>query len=389
MLKSKVGYSIEIDSFASGKEATTKAIEGCSAPKIGMLYSSCKYDEIELIKGAKSVAPDMPIIGCNSSGAIMVPDGIIANETGYSGMIVLDDPDLKVSVAASERGTDDPKEIGRKIAIEAVKKSGTMVRPSYFYMVCSPAEEEFYLKGIQDVIGRVPLFGGSCADDAVNGEWQIFCDDKVFADGCAVAFFYTDKRIVTEFTGAYNETDKRGIITKTNGNRVLAEIDGVPALTKYAEWMETTESELQGMNLLSATVLHPLGIKDPLGNLTVIRHPMVGNEDNTMNIGNNLKEGTAVCLMETTVDGLIDSTKVAMNDVKEKLDEKPGAYFLVHCGGRKLGIGDRMEEVYQKVKEEAGDTPFIMIFTFGEYGYNEHSANTCGGLMLSFTAFAE
>ena len=256
-------------------------------------------------------------------------------------------------------------------------------------MVCSPAEEEFYLKGIKDVIGRVPLFGGSCADDTVSGEWQMFCEDKVFSDGCAVAFFYTDKRIVTEFTGAYDETEKRGIITKTNGNRVLAEIDGVPALTKYAEWMNTTESELMGMNLLSATVLHPLGIKDPLGDLTVIRHPMVGNEDNTMNVGNNLKEGTAVCLMETTVDGLINSTKDTMVKVKEKLDEKAGAYFLVHCGGRKLGIGDRMEEVYERVKAEAGDTPFMMIFTFGEYGYNEHSANTCGGLMLSFTAFGE
>ena len=95
MLKSKVGYSTETDSFASGKETVAKAVEGCVAPKLGMLYASCKYDEIELMKGAKSVAPDMPIIGCNSSSAIMVPEGIIADETGYSGMIVFDDPDLK------------------------------------------------------------------------------------------------------------------------------------------------------------------------------------------------------------------------------------------------------------------------------------------------------
>ena len=29
------------------------------------------------------------------------------------------------------------------------------------------------------------------------------------------------------------------------------------------------------------------------------------------------------------------------------------------------------------------------IVAFGEYGYDEHSANMCGGLMLSFTAFGK
>ena len=49
--------------------------------------------------------------------------------------------------------------------------------------------------GIQDVIGRVPMFGGSAADDNVEGKWKIICNDKVFSDGVAVAFFYTDNEI--------------------------------------------------------------------------------------------------------------------------------------------------------------------------------------------------
>ena len=34
--------------------------------------------------------------------------------------------------------------------------------------------------GIQDVIGRVPMFGGSAADENVEGNWKIICNDKVF-----------------------------------------------------------------------------------------------------------------------------------------------------------------------------------------------------------------
>ena len=101
--------------------------------------------------------------------------------------------------------------------------------PAYFYMVASPAEEEEYIKGIEDVVGRVPIFGGSSADNTVEGKWSIFTNDKIFNDGAAIAFFYTDKEIANVFTGAYNETTNSGVITKVEGKRTLVEIDGVPA----------------------------------------------------------------------------------------------------------------------------------------------------------------
>jgi sulfatase maturation enzyme AslB (radical SAM superfamily) len=61
-------------------------------------------------------------------------------------------------------------------------------------------------------------------------------------------FFYTNKKIATEFTGAYNETETRGIITKISG-RTLLEIDSVPALKKYGEWRNIHPDNLKGLNL--------------------------------------------------------------------------------------------------------------------------------------------
>ena len=54
-----------------------------------------------------------------------------------------------------------------------------------------------------------------------------------------------------------------------------------------------------------------------------------------------------------------------------------------------MGIGDWIEEVHKQLVKEARGIPFITAFTFGEYCYDEHSANICGGLMLSFTAFGK
>ena len=38
------------------------------------------------------------------------------------------------------------------------------------------------------------------------------------------------------------------------------------------------------------------------------------------------------------------------------------------------------------MKAKTHNRPFIGTFTFGEYGFNDHSANSCGSLMLSFVS---
>ena len=172
-------------------------------------------------------------------------------------------------------------------------------------------------------------------------------------------------------------------------NRTLAEIDGVPAIKKYQEWTGASDEEVSGGNLLVRAITNPLGVKDRLGDLVAIRHPMNGNADGSMAIGNNLAENTAVILMESSVDGLIQSAGKTLKELKDKIGAPAGAYHLVHCGGRRAGIGDRIEEVAALLKKEAGDVPFITEFTFGEYGYEDDNNNTCGGLMLSFTAFGQ
>ena len=388
MLKSNVTWSTHKDSYTQGKEAAEKAVVDLMQTKVAFLYTSVDCDVCKVLEGAKSELGTAPIIGCTSSAGIIVPDGFISSENGFTGILALGDPDMEVGVASSERGKD-PRETGRKVAMEAMAKVGRTDAPSYFYMVASPAEEEFYIKGIEDVIGRVPVFGGSAADNTVEGKWSIYTNDKIFSDGVAVAFFYTDKEMKNVYTGEYHETTNSGVITKIKGNRTLVEIDGVPAIEKYAAWTGKKMEDLEGNNLLVSTITEPLGVKDRLGDLVAIRHPMFGNKDGSMNIGANLAVNTAVIQMEATVDELISSTGKTMKELNQEMNGEIGAYLLVHCGGRRLGIGDRIDEVTKLLKKQSKGVPFIAIFTFGEYGVKDHGANTTGGLMLSFTAFGK
>ena len=390
MFKAKVGTSTQSSALAAGKEATQKAAEGLEAIKLAYVYCSCDYDVQEVISGVKEVIPGVPCLGNTSFTGVITNEGYVGGNVPFVGVMVLSSEEMSVGVAALDRSTVDcPVAAGESLAKAAMKAAGRQTAPEYFYMAASPAEEEFYLKGISKVVGRIPFFGGSAADNTIEGKWSLYTDDACFADGCIAAFFYDAPAITNKYTGAYRETNDFGVITKIEGNRTLVEIDGVPATKKYQEWTGDSDEAVTGANLLATCIASPLGVKDRLGDLVAIRHPMNGNDDGSMAIGNNLAEKTCVIRMEATVDELIDSVPDTLKELIDKMPGKPLAFHLVHCGGRRAGIDARIGEVADALKAVAGDIPFIVEFTFGEYGYESDNNNTCGGLMLSFTGFSE
>ena len=109
----------------------------------------------------------------------------------------------------------------------------------------------------------------------------------------------------------------------------------------------------------------------------------------SMNIGANLSVGTAVVQMHMEPNEMVNANPVAIEKVNGLMRKEASSYFLVHCGGRRLGLAleGKEEDIYPAVKEVTGDKEFLMVFTFGEYGKSDHSANTVGGLSLSYTGF--
>lgn len=394
MLKSSVSHSINADHFLAGFESAKANVEKVNNPKISFLFTSCNNNIKQVVKGIKSIA-STPIIGCTSSGGIVVPEGVINSKDGFVGLMTLSDENLNIGIACHEAGKD-PRMIGRKVAIEAVQNAKSTRAPAYFYMVASPGEEEEYLMGIQDVIGRVPMFGGSAADEENTGDWKIICDEKIIDNGVAVAFFYTDSEIATSFNGCYNETKNIGIITSVEENRVLKEIDGISALRKYAHWINVSPLTLKGNDIIATSITKPLGIKNPQGNLILIKQPMYGDDmgtkttmDDTIRMGNKVLEGTAIIQLESTIEEMVKANSKVIENVKKQIYTEPAAYILINCANRKKAMESRLEDIYNDIIKETKNVPFIMPFTYGQYGYEEHSENSCGGLMMSYTIFGK
>ncbi len=385
-MKANVGSSILKDSFEAGVEIVRNSTKGLKIPKVGFLFTSTKYEQVEVLKGIKSVEPNLKVIGCTSSGAIMTPDGIISNDDGYAGMLVIEDNELIVGVASLPRG-NDPRLTGRRVAKMAMDNAGKKHSPVAFAMFATPGEEEYYLKGIQDVLGEVPMFGGTASDDNIVGEWKVFSDEESHEDGVAIALIYTNKEIKTIFDGKYTETENMGIITKVDDGRTIVEIDNKPALKKYAEWIGQNADDLIGDKLWEISTLKPLAIKSLQGDVLAIRQPITGNEDYTFEVNTIVAEKTALIQMENDQDGLIGGAVEAIRELDE--ESNIGAMILVHSGFRKMNIDERIDEDFVAIKNAVGDLPFIVLFSFNEYGQMNHSGATIGALSLSFTGFSE
>jgi len=382
-MKAMVGSSVLPNSFEAGVELTKNTLKGIKKPKIGFLFSSTKYNQEELIKGIQTVNKDIKLIGCTSRDAIMTPEGIISSSSGFAGMLVLEDNELDVGVAVCESGSD-ARATGRLVATMAMKNVSKKYSPVAFMMIASSKNEEYYLKGIQDVVGELPMFGGS---SSLNEEDKIFTQDKVVSDGVAVALFYTTKKIKTVFTGDYLETNNMGIVTKVENDRKVVEIDGVPALKKYSEWINTDISSLLGERLSTVSSFYPLGVKTLQGDLVAVRQPEVGNLDYSFDLGTKVVEKSAVIQLKNDVDGLIGGCSSSLKKLKEGFD--PAALILFHSSSRKDALGDRIDDDFVAIRSVTSNIPFIVAFTFSEYGYLDHSGAVINDLSLSFTGFSK
>ena len=102
MLKANIGWSTDANNFEAGRTSAAKAVVDLVQTKVAFLFTSCDNDVKEVLKGAKEELGTAPIVGCTSSGGIIVPDGFISSDNGFVGIMAIGDPATTVGVAGSK-----------------------------------------------------------------------------------------------------------------------------------------------------------------------------------------------------------------------------------------------------------------------------------------------
>lgn len=308
----------------------------------------------------KGLYPNATIVICSTSGQIsnsnLVQNNLVANAIAFektkikaTEIDILLNPDIKLlgKKIKDDLLSDDLKSI-------LVISEGSLINGT-----------ELINELILQTREAVPIFGG-LAGDEYNFEKTIVGLNSDASPGKIVAIGFYGDNIHFGFAseGGWSDFGPEREVTYSEKN-VLYKIGDRFALDLYKEYLGKYAEELPGSSLY-----FPLSMKENATSEPVVRTILsIDEEKKSMTFAGDIPIGSKVRLMKGNFDKLIDASYNAASLIHNNQSNKPELALLVSCVGRKIVLGDRIEEEIEVVREVFGDNMLICGF----YSYGEIS----------------
>lgn len=219
--------------------------------------------------------------------------------------------------------------------------------------------------GFNAVIDEGVGITGGLAGDASLFQKTLVGHNDIPVSGLVIAIgFYGDNiKIGYGSQGGWDTFGPKRIITKSNGNE-LFELDGKSALELYKIYLGKKADELPG-----SALLFPLSIETGGEEQPIVRTILgINEETQSMIFAGDMPEGATARMMKANFEKLIDGAGFAAQKGKASIkDFEPELALLISCVGRKLILGQRIEEELEEVHESIGGNPVVTGF----YSYGE------------------
>ena len=221
--------------------------------------------------------------------------------------------------------------------------------------------------GMASVLGQaVPITGGLAGDGgAFERTWTLGphgVGERIVA---AVGFRGEGLRHAHGSFGGWQPFGPARKVTRCDGN-VLFELDGEPALAIYKKYLGEYASQLPASGLLFPFAM--LG-SDQRGDGLIRTILGVDEAAGSLTLAGAIESGGYLKLMHASTDRLIDGAEAAA-DATQAMAPVAGAghlAVLVSCVGRKLVMGDRVDEEVEAVAEVLGrGTRRTGFYSYGE-----------------------
>ncbi|MBJ2128742.1 FIST C-terminal domain-containing protein [Alteromonas sp. IB21] len=291
---------------------------------------------------------------------------------------------------------DSPFKGGANALLSALESAGRPYEsPALIWCALPPGEEERILEGFASVVGEnVPIFGGSMADNTVQGNWNTVTLDTMGPQTLAVVAMYPSTPLGLSYSSGYKPTDTEFCVSKAHG-RQLMELDGIPASYAYnSATNNLIEKQVNGGQILGLTSSAPLGRPVALENGAInylLCHPDSVNENGALNVFSEVKENDSLVLMEGSIASLTSRAQRVINNAIMLLPEnrKPVGVLMIYCAGCRLMVGDEIKQMLFSLQKEFASLPICGPFTFGEQGRFLDGKNRHGNLMISAIVFSQ
>lgn len=351
--------------------------------------------------------PDGRFAGCSSSRGVMTDEGLFGfSGPGFALWGVRDaDGAYGTGFEAIGPGTDveDAARRAYATALEHADRPGEL--PDLLWVLAVPGIEEAVIRGLDAITGgKVPITGGTAADDGLSGCWTCF-GGAGLGTGVTVVALFPGSGVAASFQSGYEPAGPSGIVTRSTGRTVL-EIEGRPAASVYDEWTGgQLGSAVRGgdPDILDATALCPMGRE--VGQITVDQRPIpyyslvhygrVSPSGGLVGFA-DVAEGERLYLMQGSIDSMVSRAgRVAEASRGLLLDTRRGhpvpqlaGGLVVYCAGCMRTVAGGLPDVVSALRAAMGGSPFVGAFTLGETGCLLGGENRHGNLMISVAVFA-
>lgn len=223
------------------------------------------------------------------------------------------------------------------------------------------------IDGMVGAVGaEVPISGGLAGDGGAFAGTLTLTPDGIDADQVVAVGLYGDALQVRH--GSYGGWQPFGPprrVTKADGN-ILYELDGQAALDLYKDYLGEYARDLPASGLL-----FPFEMLDAeCRSVGLIRTILgVDEQKGALVLAGDIDLNGHLRLMHASNEGLVDGAEIAARRAKDEAANlgADSLAILVSCVGRKLVMGDSVDEEVEAVSQVLGrQVPLTGFYSYGE-----------------------
>jgi methyl-accepting chemotaxis protein len=340
---------------------------------IAVVMCSPEYDLPTVLDTVQSGLGDVPLIGSTTAGEFTdqeVTDGGVV-------VALISAPDMAVHTSLATGASVDVFDTAKN-AVEGLPDPQSFSEPHTtaitFHNGLAGKGEELTLVTRQ-LLGTVPLVGGSAADNLELDETTVFTDEGISTDGIAIALLAHSKPFGMAANHGHTALSEPYQVTNATENTVF-ELAGEPAFDVWKEEIEEMAAQEYGIDVNSlgaaddafAILLtqFELGLETDAGGYKIRWPAMTDSTDGPLKFATGVPEGSDVRVMHSPKPEQISSARDAAAEALDSFEGSDVAGALVFdCVCRGLILGDEFRDAVNGIADEIG-APLAGLETYGE-----------------------
>lgn len=360
-----VGLSLQKNPILAIKEAISIAKEQMiiKKPDFGILFTSLELSCSSLLRALNEYLGNIPVIGGSSST-------ILCNKSFHKEGLVLmlvklpAESLFNIANAKNINLAGNPG-IGKEMGIKLLNGLYNKNKLASFFILDTPVNETSeFIFGLREKLGMgFPLLGAFTSGGAGLPNNYIYFNNDLFRNASAGILFAGKLHYGSGCRHGWKPLGKSHLIT-AGENNIIAEIDDMPAVKIYEDYLNCDLNELKN-NLRQISTLYPFGIQQKNEPEYLLRNVIAIEPGGGLRIQGNLPKNKLVRLMIGTKETCIEAAKEAAEQTKIGLSgmakTKTKKFAIVFSSmARQLVYKKSLDQELAAVNEALGaNTPVI------------------------------